>query len=149
MDPLLQLTVVGEIVLAAVLAGLIGFERELAGKPAGLRTHMLVAISACLLVALGNFIVVSFDHPSITATDPVRIIQAIIVGVSFLGAGTILQREERGKVEGLTTSASIFAASAIGIGIALRLFLLSISTTILILIINHLLSILEQKLDTK
>ena len=137
MNWILQLQIIGEIGLSAFLAGLIGFEREVADKPAGLRTHMLVGASATLLVALGNFVVSEFDFPEFVQTDPIRIIEAIIVGISFLGAGTILQREREGRVEGLTTSASLLAVAAIGISVALRLFVLSIATTVLILIVNR------------
>lgn len=132
----MQLQILGEILLAAFLASLIGFERELAGKPAGLRTHMLVGASATLLVALGNIVVSEFEFPGFVQTDPIRIIEAIIVGISFLGAGTILQREREGQVEGLTTSASLLSVAAIGIGVALRLFVLSIATTAIILGVN-------------
>lgn len=136
MDWIAQLQILGEILLAAFLASLIGFERELAGKPAGLRTHMLVGTSATLLVALGNIVVSEFEFPGFVQTDPIRIIEAIIVGISFLGAGTILQREREGQVEGLTTSASLLAVAALGIGVALRLFVLSIATTVVILMVN-------------
>ncbi len=143
MDIPMQIQIVGEIVLATFLASLVGLERELAGKPAGLRTHMLVAASATLLVTLGNFIVLEFEFPEFVRTDPVRIIEAIIVGISFLGAGTILQRERQGRVEGLTTSASLLSVAAIGIAVALRLFVLSIATTVLILIVNRTLNRFE------
>lgn len=138
-----ELSILGEILLAGLLAGLIGLERELAGKPAGLRTHILVAMSASLLVALGNYVVTQSELPSAVTTDPVRIIQAIVVGISFLGAGTILQREEQGRVEGLTTSASILATAAIAIAVSLDLFWVAGLTTIAILFVNWLLNYLE------
>lgn len=143
MNWILQLQIIGEIVLSAFLASLIGFEREVAGKPAGLRTHMLVGASATLLIALGNFVVSEFDFPEFVQTDPIRIIEAIIVGISFLGAGTILQREREGRVEGLTTSASLLAVAAIGIAVALRLFVLAAATTGIILLVNRALNWFE------
>lgn len=143
MDWNMQVQILAEILLAAFLASLIGLERELAGKPAGLRTHMLVGASATLLIALGNIVVSEFEFPGFVQTDPIRIIQAIIVGISFLGAGTILQREHEGKVEGLTTSASLLAVAAIGISVALRLFILSIATTAIILLVNRALNRFE------
>jgi putative Mg2+ transporter-C (MgtC) family protein len=139
-----QARVVVTLLIAVILGGLIGFERELAGKPAGLRTHMLVAISSALLVTLGNVIVVQFTVPDHMRSDPIRIIEAVIVGISFLGAGTIMQREERGYVEGLTTAASILAAAAVGIAVALHLMVISVGTTLLILIINRVMSLLER-----
>jgi putative Mg2+ transporter-C (MgtC) family protein len=144
-----QLTILGEIILAAVLGGLIGFERELANKPAGLRTHMLVAASVCLLVALGNAIITGFELPSNTVTDPVRIIEAVIVGISFLGAGTILKREEKTSVEGLTTAASVLAVATIGIGTALNLIPLVLGVTAIIIFINRAMNVVEGWLKSK
>jgi putative Mg2+ transporter-C (MgtC) family protein len=144
MELLSQGRVLITLVIAVVLGGLIGLEREMAGKPAGLRTHMLVAVSSALLVTLGNIIVVQFEVPQHMRADPIRIIEAIIVGISFLGAGTIMQREDRGNVEGLTTSASILAAAAVGIAVALNLMVVSVGTTLLILIINRVMSFLER-----
>ncbi len=139
-----ELAIVGEVLLAGLFGGLIGFEREASNKPAGLRTHILVAMSAALLVALGNIIAQHVDDQSLVATDPVRIIQAIVVGISFLGAGTILQHEKKGHVEGLTTSASILATAAIGITVAVRYFVLAALVTLTILVVNWLLSHLEK-----
>jgi putative Mg2+ transporter-C (MgtC) family protein len=139
-----QLEIVGQVMLATVLGGMIGFEREWAGKPAGLRTHMLVTVSATLLVTLGNAIVSAFALPEFMQADPIRIIEAVIVGISFLGAGTIMQREEKGKVEGLTTAASVLATAAIGMAVALHLSLISVGVTLLILVINRALNYLEQ-----
>lgn len=125
-----------KILLAVVLAGLVGFERELARKPAGLRTHMLVGASATLLVGLGNIIVARFEAPANVTTDPIRLIEAVIVGVSFLGTGTILQREKQERVEGLTTAASLLFAAGIGIGVALDQYVLTIGVTLMILVIT-------------
>jgi putative Mg2+ transporter-C (MgtC) family protein len=144
MELLSQARVVVTLLIAVILGGLIGLERELAGKPAGLRTHMLVAISSALLVTLGNVIVVQFTVPDHMRADPIRIIEAVIVGISFLGAGTIMQREGGGHVEGLTTAASILAAAAVGIAVALHLMVISVGTTLLILVINRVMSLLER-----
>jgi putative Mg2+ transporter-C (MgtC) family protein len=106
--------------LAALLGGVIGLERELADKPAGLRTHILVAVAAALFVILGFAAVETFrehDLPGVR-TDPIRILQAIVIGVSFLGAGTIL-RDRSGEVEGLTTAASVLIAASLGAAVAL------------------------------
>lgn len=132
-----QVVALGEILLAMVLGGAIGFERELAGKPAGLRTHMLVAGSAALLVALGNIIVATFEQslPSeAIRSDPIRIIQAIIVGISFLGAGTIFRSSQEEQVVGLTTSAAVLFTAGIGIAVGLTQIFLAVSGTILLLI---------------
>jgi putative Mg2+ transporter-C (MgtC) family protein len=141
-----QLTMFGEVVLAAILAGLIGLERELAGKPAGLKTHMLVAVSASLLVSLGNIIVTEFEFPAYVTTDPIRIIEAVVVGISFLGAGTIFRQRDSDQVEGLTTAASILAVAAIGIGTALEMFMLVSGVTVLVLLINGILNWVERRM---
>jgi putative Mg2+ transporter-C (MgtC) family protein len=141
---LFELTIVGEVLLAGLFGGLIGFEREAADKPAGLRTHILVAMAASLITSLGSMVVRSAPVPEQVASDPIRVIQAIVVGISFLGAGTILQREEKGRVEGLTTSASILATAAIGITVALEHILLATSVTLAILVVVWLLSYLEK-----
>ena len=140
-----QFEVLLEILLALIFGGVIGFERELQDKPAGLRTHMLAAGTAALFIALGNFVVNEFEYPSFVTTDPIRIIQAIIVGISFLGAGTILQRNDGGGIEGLTTAASVLAAAGVGISLALRLYILAIGMTALILITNRLFGFLEAR----
>jgi hypothetical protein len=96
MDWLTQLQVIAEVALAILLGGVIGIERELANKPAGFRTHMLVAGSAALLVGLGEALVQRFatsDYAAIIQSDPMRIVGAIITGISFLGAGTIFRHE--------------------------------------------------------
>jgi len=87
-----------------------GLERELAQKPAGLRTHMLVAGASSLLVVLGDVMIANYSTSSFVQaiqTDPIRIMEAIITGISFLGAGTIIFRNQDETVEGLTTAASI------------------------------------------
>jgi len=141
-----ELAVLGQIGIAALLGGVIGLERELARKPAGLRTHMLVAASAALMVTLGTILVRIFpDHPGLRI-DPIRIIEAITVGVSFLGAGTIIQLREQERVEGLTTAASLLLTAGVGIAVALQQHVLAAGVTLLILIINWLLRYFERRL---
>lgn len=149
MNWLAQIEVLGEVILAVILGGLIGLEREIAEKPAGLRTHMLVAVSATMMVALGNTIVANFKLSEYMQADPVRIIEATIIGISFLGTGTILQRENQGKIEGLTTAASVLAVATIGVAVALRLFFLSVGTTLFILLINRVVNSWEKRLNRK
>lgn len=132
---LLQLQILGEMVLAMLLGGAIGFDREEADKPAGLRTHMLVAGSAALLTGLGGLLIpqVGIDNSLIT-TDPLRTMQAVITGISFLGAGTIIRHRGNNKVEGLTTAASLLFAGALGISVALRQYVLAIGATAAVLL---------------
>lgn len=132
----LQLQILGEVALAMLLGSIIGFNREMANKPAGLRTHMFVAGAAALMVSLGDVIVThSGIETSLINTDPIRILEAILTGISFLGAGTILRRREKDQVEGLTTAASLLFAAAIGAGVALAQFILAIGVTLLALIV--------------
>ena len=138
MDTMTEIQLLGKIVLAAFLGGLVGIEREFAEKPAGLRTHMLVGAVSTLLVVLGMQIVGAFDQQDRIAADPIRILQAIVVGVSFLGAGTILKyaAEDKRTVEGLATSASILSVAAIGIAVALNAYILAGGATVLNLLVN-------------
>ena len=132
-----QLLTLAYVVLAMVLGAALGFERESADKPAGLRTHMLVAGSAALLVGLGDVVIKHFDldvSSNVIRTDPIRIIEAVITGVSFLGAGTIIYHRSEKTIEGLTTAASLLFAAGVGICVALLQFVLAVGVTILALI---------------
>jgi putative Mg2+ transporter-C (MgtC) family protein len=100
---------------AAVLGGLIGFEREQAGKAAGLRTHMMVALGAAMFVMVP--IEVGLDPGDLT-----RVIQGIAAGMGFLGGGTILKRASSDDIEGLTSAATIWFTGAVGIAAGAGLF---------------------------
>ena len=131
-----QLQLLADIVLAALLGGIIGFERELHHKPAGLRTHMLVAASAAFLVGLGNVVVNSFSGVSAEIrTDPIRIIEAVITGISFLGAGSIIRTRGQNHVEGLTTAAAMLFAAALGMSVALSQYMLAVGATVFVLVV--------------
>jgi putative Mg2+ transporter-C (MgtC) family protein len=96
------------LMLGALLGGLIGYEREWRGKDAGLRTHMLV----CLGTA---FVIAAAEQARMPFADISRIIQGIMAGIGFVGAGAIIKRTDKTKVEGLTTAASVWFTAAIGI----------------------------------
>ena len=133
----IQLQILVYVGLAMLLGAIIGLEREVEDKPAGLRTHMLVAGAAALLVALGHVVVRRFNarlSSEVLLSDPVRIIEAVITGVSFLGAGTIIRRSASRQVEGLTTAASLLFAAAVGICVALSQLVLAVGVTVLVLI---------------
>ena len=116
------------LLFAAVLGGLIGFERENKGKPAGMRTHMLVAIGAALFVIV-------VQMPDGAAADVSRVIQGLVAGVGFLGAGTILNGRHEGEVKGLTTAASIWLTAAIGVAAGLGRETTAVLTTLLALVV--------------
>ncbi|TYP93959.1 putative Mg2+ transporter-C (MgtC) family protein [Fodinibius salinus] len=127
-----------KVFFAMFLGGLMGLEREMAQKPAGLRTHMLVAGASSLLVVLGDLMIANYSSgPVVEAiqSDPIRIIEAIITGISFLGAGTIIFRNQDETVEGLTTAASILFAGAIGITVALQEFIFATILTLIAIVI--------------
>jgi len=112
------------LILAIVLGAIVGLEREITHKPAGLRTHMLVSLGSCL------FTVVSiYDF----GMDPARIAAGIVTGIGFIGAGTIIAEEE--KIVGITTAASLWSTAAIGLTAGAGDYLLSVIATILVFII--------------
>jgi putative Mg2+ transporter-C (MgtC) family protein len=106
----LRLDLLVKLLLAVLLGGIIGFEREIAGKPAGLRTNILICIGACLLMDMSTRIGVLPSGERIG--DPARIAAQVVSGVGFLGAGTIMQSQ--GVVTGLTSAATIWVVAAIG-----------------------------------
>ncbi|MFP4224969.1 MAG: MgtC/SapB family protein [Phycisphaeraceae bacterium] len=144
-----QLEVVILVTVAGLLGGVIGWEREMAHKPAGLRTHMFVAGAAAFLTLLGDVVVEQFLRTTLTTdsvrTDPVRIIQAIIIGISFLGGGTIIQRS-RSRVEGLTTAASLFLVATIGIAVALRQLVAAFVLSLIIVIVLYVVGTVERRM---
>lgn len=143
---MLQLHILGKMMLAMLLGGIIGFEREVADKPAGLRTHMLVAGSAALLTGLGNVLVPQIGiEESLINADPIRMVGAVITGISFLGAGTIIRHRSENQIEGLTTAASLLLAGSLGIGVALNQFILCIGATIIILLILRVVKFWSEK----
>jgi putative Mg2+ transporter-C (MgtC) family protein len=107
-----HLLVIGlRLVSAALLGGLVGAEREWVGKAAGLRTHMLVALGAALFVLAPT-------EAGLGEGDRSRIIQGIVAGIGFIGAGAILKRADREEIKGLTTAASIWLTAGLGVAAA-------------------------------
>ncbi|MBP6850837.1 MAG: MgtC/SapB family protein [Rhodoferax sp.] len=96
------------LALAALLGGILGFEREAKGKDAGVRTHMLVCMGAAMFVLVSQ-------QAGVLAGDMSRVIQGVIAGVGFLGAGTILKSDDEQRVKGLTTAAGIWLTAAVGV----------------------------------
>lgn len=122
--------IVVRLVLATVLGGVLGFERELADRPAGLRTHMMIALAAAVfaVIALEMIAMPVFSDEQIR-TDPLRLVEAITAGVAFLAAGSILMRH--GKVQGLTTGAGMWLAGACGLSAGLGLWLVALLSCLL------------------
>src|ERR671918_1220901 len=123
LDWIEQIWLIGEVALAALLGGLIGFEREIADRPAGLRTHMLVASAAALFVGLTDSflgVYTGLGYSEFMSIDPIRVTQAIVTGVAFLGAGTIFRGGRDNYIQELTTAASILLVSGIGMAVSLN-----------------------------
>ncbi len=121
------------LIAAAILGGMVGFERERSGKVAGLRTHSLVAVGAALLSVISLRL---FDIlPSVNGTSgfDYHLIANIVVGIGFIGAGTIIRRDN--KIEGTTTAASLWVVAAIGIAAGLGLYQEAIATTVIVYVI--------------
>lgn len=126
-SPWTELDIVLRLVFAALLGGIIGYEREHAEKPAGFRTHLLVCVGAALFTVLSIY---GFGEE---LSDPSRIAASVVVGIGFLGAGTIMSREG-GVVVGLTTAATIWAVAAIGMGVGAGFYLVALPTAVIVLI---------------
>lgn len=119
-----------KLLLAITLGGVVGLERELSGKPAGLRTNILICLGATIITDLSVVIAQSVPH---TEADPGRIAAQIVTGIGFLGAGTILQT--RGAIHGLTSAATIWVVAAIGMLLGAGSFLAAAGTTALVMLV--------------
>ncbi|MBL8162948.1 MAG: MgtC/SapB family protein [Anaerolineae bacterium] len=120
-----QAQVLVQILLAAFLSMIIGLDRENRNQPAGLRTHMLVGLGSCLFTVLSIY--------AFAASDPARVAAQVVVGIGFLGAGTIMQHN--GEPHHLTTAASIWATAAIGMAVGTGAWFLAVGTTLIIWIV--------------
>lgn len=133
-----QLRVVGAVAIAMLLGGIIGIEREMANKPAGFRTHMLLAGAAALLTGLADVLAEGFaaaSYSELLRVDPLRIVEAIVTGVAFLGAGTIFRAANGDAVSGLTTAASLLLVSGVGIAVSMGQYVLAVGVTVLTLVV--------------
>ena len=118
------------MLVSTVLGTLVGFERQMGRKPAGLRTHTLVCMGSTMFVLLTVHAMREFGG---SGMDPTRIIHGVVTGVGFLGAGSIMRQE--GYVHGLTTAASIWMVAAIGTAVGVHAYMLSIVGTVLALVV--------------
>ncbi len=116
------------LALAAILGGMLGYERELRARSAGVRTHMLVAVGAALFV-IGPL------QSGMPLADMSRVLQGIVQGIGFLGAGAIIVRGAQKKIQGLTTAANIWATAGIGIVVGLGLEATAVLSAVIVLII--------------
>jgi putative Mg2+ transporter-C (MgtC) family protein len=119
---------IGRILLAAALGGLVGFEREFRDQPAGFRTHILVSLGATLFTIAGAYGVSGFVGSAGTSFDPTRIAAQVVTGIGFLGAGAILRYGV--TVRGLTTAAALWVTAAIGVAVGLGYYAGAVVTSV-------------------
>ncbi|HEY7599060.1 MAG TPA: MgtC/SapB family protein [Candidatus Limnocylindrales bacterium] len=131
----LQLELAARLAVALALGAVIGFERELGRRPAGFRTHSLVALGSALFTIVSAY---AFTGPTV---DPTRVAAQIVTGIGFVGAGTILHY--RGSIRGLTTAASLWSAAAVGMAAGAGMLVMAAVGTLLILIVLLLLERVE------
>lgn len=129
------------LLLAAILGGILGFEREQQGKAAGIRTHMLVCLGAALFVVAADQSVFGDDAMS-------RVTQGVIQGIGFLCAGTIIKGESLSNVRGLTTAAGLWFTAAIGVAVGMGNEATALVSTVLALIVLHVLPLMIRKNDS-
>ncbi|WP_339826314.1 MgtC/SapB family protein [uncultured Parasphingorhabdus sp.] len=149
MDTEMGLTTIAmRLILACVLGGLIGIEREFKDRPAGLRTHILTSLAAALftIMAIELSLTLANDEQNIQA-DPIRIIEAVTAGVAFLAAGTIITKHD--GVSGLTTGAGMWLAGAIGIAVGAGYYAIAAMTTglalVIFILLNTILSLMRSR----
>ena len=115
-------------VTAVILGGIVGVQREKVGKPAGLRTHMLVSIGTAVVVLACSGVGMEMDGLS-------RVIQGIVTGIGFMGAGTILKLTDQREIQGLTTAAGLWMTAAIGVAVGLGALGIAVIATVLTVIV--------------
>jgi len=130
-----EVEILVKLVLAALAGGLVGLEREIHGRPAGLRTNILVSVGACAMMIISEAFFLKYsmyDAGSSIRLDPARVAAQIITGIGFLGAGVIIK--EGISVRGLTTAAGLWVMAGLGMAFGMGYFSLGVLTTILVLI---------------
>ncbi|MGZ9587320.1 MgtC/SapB family protein [Paenibacillus marinisediminis] len=138
-----NVTLTLRLLLAMLLGGLVGLEREQANHPAGLRTHILVCLGSALIMLLSIYGFSQFVSEGNVRVDPARLATAVITGIGFLGAGTIIFTGK--SIAGLTTAASLWVVAAIGLAVGAGFYYAAIITTILVLVNLFVFSKLEKR----
>lgn len=134
-----EISVVSRILLAMLLGGIIGIEREKSKRPAGFRTHILVCVGASMTALIGLFV----WHEMGAVTDPMRISAQVISGIGFLGVGTILVKEHD-HITGLTTAAGLWTTAAIGIACGYGFYIAALVGTLVVTVTAAILFKLEK-----
>jgi putative Mg2+ transporter-C (MgtC) family protein len=134
--------VIIRLMAATLLGAIVGFERERAGKPAGLRTHILVSVGTAVFVLACSSVGMSLDGLS-------RVIQGIVTGIGFIGAGSILKLSEERDIRGLTTAAGVWMTAAIGVSVGLGSLGVALLSTLLAVIILALVGAVESRAEKR
>ncbi len=134
--------VIIRLIAATLLGAVVGIQREKAGKPAGLRTHILVSLGTAVFILACSGAGMSSDGLS-------RVIQGIVTGIGFLGAGSILKLNEERDIKGLTTAAGVWMTAAIGVAVGLGSLGVALLTTLLTVIILALAGLYDQRAEKK
>jgi len=143
----MEIEIISQLLLATFLGALIGLEREYKKKGAGLQTYSLVALGACLFTVISFALFNSFLAKTGISFDPSRVIQAIAIGIGFIGAGVIFRQSS--GIAGLTTAAGLWTTAAIGIAVGAGLYFLAIFTALLSILVLSGFGLLEEKIFKK
>lgn len=143
MTGITDIQIILRLIISVVLSSLVGFERELRGREAGLRTHILVGLSTCLLMLVSLFVAQYFGEEHIF--DPGRIAAGVVTGIGILCAGTIIRFGA--SIKGLTTAASLWAVAALGLAVGIGFYTAAYTATALIIITLFLLSRFERNIS--
>jgi putative Mg2+ transporter-C (MgtC) family protein len=137
---LADIEIIKRLLIAVILSGLVGLERETHGRAAGLRTHILVCLGSTLITLTSMHI---FEiYRGVTSIDPARIAAQVVSGIGFLGAGTIIR--SRASIRGLTTAASLWTVAGIGLAVGVGFYQGAYTATLLVLITLFLLNKIEK-----
>lgn len=137
------------VAAAMLFGGVIGFERELGKHAAGLRTHMLLAGTAALIVGLGDSVAEHFQqdqYRDLLQVDPIRLIEAVVACVGFIAAGTIIRGARDGEVSGLTTASSLIMSAAVGIAVGIGAYVIAAGVTLMCVVVLTVMRKVEKKL---
>lgn len=133
----LALQVVIRLLISAILCGTIGFEREMKGKAAGLRTHMLIGLGTTMIIMVSRL-------DGVPIAEMSKVIEGVAAGIGFIGAGTILKLSQEREIKGLTTAAGIWTTAAIGIAVGLGQVWIAVVSTIVVWLIMFVLGYFEK-----
>lgn len=140
------------IVMALIFGGAVGLERELRNRPAGLRTHMIVSMAAAIFVLTANelYYALAAQFSGTPAIDPLRTIEAVVAGVAFLGAGSIIRGDPEGgrkgsTVRGITTGATLWLAGAIGLACGGGFYVIAVLAVVFSLLVLRLVGWAEHR----